>query len=263
MEDGFRKNDYIAAYLRKFEAQEEEVEKKERIEIVNTERLLSMVFVTSVVPMHPSTEMMEAVFATHMKQEPLLEMCEKIIVCDKPKITDKKAMYKKGRVSEEEAANYAKYVDSLEKFCAEGKWPFVKTKVVRMEMFGGFGMSLKRGLELLKTPYAMIIQHDRCLKASFDVEDLLLTFENSPQINYIGLASNSTCGSHKKYIGFGIKCHKIETEKKRTLAAIPFWFDSTHIARVPFYLDFIYGWHCMPGRFSLREKKKNNSFSFS
>ena len=29
--------------------------------------------------------------------------------------------------------------------------------------------------------------------------------------------------------------------------ALPFWFDSTHIAQVRHYVDFIFGWHCMPG----------------
>ena len=33
----------------------------------------------------------------------------------------------------------------------------------------------------------------------------------------------------------------------RTLVPLPFWYDATHVANVEFYLDFVFGWHVMPG----------------
>lgn len=33
----------------------------------------------------------------------------------------------------------------------------------------------------------------------------------------------------------------------RRLVALPFWYDSTHLASIDHYLNFVYGWHAMPG----------------
>ena len=46
--------------------------------------LLALVFVTSAVPSNPSTDLISEVVGSYLSKEPVLEQCEKIIVCDAP-----------------------------------------------------------------------------------------------------------------------------------------------------------------------------------
>jgi hypothetical protein len=142
-------NSYIEAQKRRIAeelAREDVVLSPSNLEI-NVEKMLGIVVVTSVLSVHPSTEMIEAVMATHQKKEPLLESCEKVIVCDKPKIAKPgKTKFKSGRVEPADVERYELYVKELERLCCDGKWPFSKCRVVVMEKYGGFGFSLKMGL---------------------------------------------------------------------------------------------------------------------
>ncbi len=118
-----------------------------------------------------------------------------------------------------------------------------------MSKYGGFGFSLKTGLQMIGKRYALVLQHDRILRCSFDVCDVLMTMEKRPRIKYIGLASNSSVGAEARYRTMGIPVHTgaLETQNGRKLCPLPFWYDSTHIARIDFYLDFVFGWHAFAG----------------
>jgi hypothetical protein len=156
---------------------------------------LGIIVVTSVLHLHPSTDLLKAVLATHLKNEPLLQLCEeKWIVADHCKLAKPdKTKFKSGQVQADHAERYEQYLVRLEELCASGDWPFDGFRVHRMPIYGGFGMSLKTGLELLRAPYALILQHDRVLKQAFGIEDVLVTMKRRPNlIRYIGLASNSS-----------------------------------------------------------------------
>ncbi len=218
---------------------------------VVVDQLLGIVLVTSVLPVHPSTEMVTAVMATHLKNEPALDACVKIVVCDRPKLAKPGCVkFKSGRVSVDDVARYDAYCDELVRLCDQGTWPWVKCVVHRMERYGGFGMCLKQGLSMLRMPFALVLQHDRLLKRAFDAHDVLLTMLRRPRVRYIGLASNSSVGSEARYRTMGIPVHKgaIATEgQHRKLSPLPFWYDSTHVASVQFYLDCVFGWHVFEG----------------
>jgi hypothetical protein len=245
---------HIAGHKRRLE---EELAKPDLVVDFDAARLvvadqLSVVLVTSVLPVHPSTAMLSAVLATHLKLEPALEECEKFIVCDRPKLVKAGAAVriKSGRVTPEDVARYDAYCEELERLCREGAWPWLRCVVVRMERYGGFGMSLKHGLGLLRTPYALVLQHDRILRQPIAVDDVLLTMLRRPKVRYVGLASNSSVGSEARYRTIGIQVHTgaLETERlKRRLLPLPFWYDATHIASVQFYLEFVFGWHVFEG----------------
>lgn len=114
---------------------------------IDVPAMLGIIVVTSVLSVHPSTDMIEAVMATHQKKEPLLEACEKIIVCDWPKIAKPgKTKFKSGRVTVEDVERYELYCAELERLCKGEKWPWTRCRVFRMPKYGGFGFSLKAGL---------------------------------------------------------------------------------------------------------------------
>lgn len=225
----------------------------EEILTVNVKSALGIIVVTSVLHMHPSVDLIVATVATHLKQEPLLAEChEKIIVADRPKVDAKgNNRYKSGRVaSEDDVRRYEEYLARLEEMIGRQEWPFAGFRLYRMPVFGGFGMSLKAGLEMLRAPYALVLQHDRILKRPFDVQDVLISMMRRPGlIRYVGLASNSSVNSIPRYrtMHIPVQTHVVESFGRRTLVPIPFWYDSSHIANVKFYLDFVFGWHVMPG----------------
>ncbi len=252
------KGDAVEAHIANHKRRlEEELARPDPVAEFDAARLvvsqqLAVVLVTSVLPVHPSTAMLAAVLATHLKLEPLLETCNKVIVCDRPKLVKPGAAVrvKSGRVTAEDVARYDAYCAALEELVRVGAWPWTRCAVVRMERYGGFGMCLKHGLGLLRTPYALVLQHDRILRQPIGVEDLLLTMLRRPRVRYIGLASNSSVGSEARYRTIGIPVHTgaLATELlQRRLLPLPFWYDATHIASVQFYLEFVFGWHVFEG----------------
>jgi hypothetical protein len=264
-----RIEDHIAVYLQKMEdilQQEERVLNDLPLSECSVESNLGVIIVTSVIVFHPSVELIKAVISTHLKLEPKLGNAkEKLIICDKPKLDEEKLKYKSGRVREGDVANYEEYVENLERLVEAKEWPFEGFRVVRMEKYSGFAMCLKRGLEMLTVPYALVLQHDRILKQSFDVEELLLTFKRRPdKFKYIGLASNSSKGAEMRYRSFHIpvETHVQKTARdERTLVALPFWYDSTHIGEVKFYLERVFGWWVMPGtQYNKPFRLKNGDF---
>ena len=112
------------------EMEKEEVFATEEIMGVNVKDLLGIVLVTSVLSIHPSTDMIEAVMATHVKKQPELEQCSKIVVCDTPKLAKNadKTKFKSGRVLPDDVARYEEYVKRLEQLCEVGKWPWTHVR---------------------------------------------------------------------------------------------------------------------------------------
>ncbi len=112
------------------EMEKEEVFATEEIVGVNVKDILGIVLVTSVLSIHPSTDMIEAVMATHVKKQPELEQCSKIVVCDTPKLAKNadKTKFKSGRVLPDDVARYEEYVKRLEQLCEVGKWPWTHVR---------------------------------------------------------------------------------------------------------------------------------------
>ena len=225
------------------------------VEEVQVGEDLGVVVVTSVLPLHPSCALLEAVLATHIRQEPLLRSCRlRLIVADCPKLAPSgRLRYKSGQVQPDDCRRYREYLDQVEELCRQGTWPFEGWRLVRMPVFGGFGLALKAGLQILadeKVPFCLVLQHDRILKRPFGVADILLTMKQRPEtFRYIGLASNSSRGALARYRTMKIPVQEklSSTANGRTLVPLPFWYDSTHVANVQFYLDFVFGWHSMEG----------------
>ena len=80
----------------------------------NPKHKLSIVLVTSAIPMHPKTDLVDLVIASLDLVSGVKE-CELIVVCDKMRIIepDKKINWKSGKISERSQSNYEEYIQNL------------------------------------------------------------------------------------------------------------------------------------------------------
>ena len=132
---------------------------------------MTVVITTSPVKSNPSTAMFERLM-DHFAHVPELRNCRKIIMCDGCKIGDKDK-FRAGKVTAEGAQRYAEYVANLRRLVAKGDGYFANSEVVALETRGGFGNAVKASLELVDTPYIMVVQHDRSFMTHFPVEKVL------------------------------------------------------------------------------------------
>lgn len=205
---------------------------------------LGVVVVTSPLPMHPTTLLIELTIATYLQRCPALERhaVPIVIVCDghRPRI-DEKSRFKRGAISEEEAARYEQYVAELRQLSARATWPLINCRVVAQTSRVGFAFCVKRGLEELGKPYALVVQHDRPISNTVDLDDLVATLDAHRDIRYINLATRSSLMVSRKHRV--LRLPDRQTVQGLRLAPTPFFYDSSHVVRVDWYLRVVYGWH--------------------
>lgn len=112
----------------------------------------------------------------------------------------------------------------------------------------GFTYAVKAALPEVKTNYVMVIQHDRDFCREFSLEKVINAMEVDTDIKMVSLMSTTT-------INHAMKQFNKELIKKETLKwaltpkydepgckLIPllFWYDSTHIASVKYYNEFVF-----------------------
>lgn len=197
---------------------------------------LTLIITTSIIPSNPSCDLIQDVLNSYLTHEPDLYSCEKIIVCDCPKLSNKKE-YKSGRSIQQEIDNYNQYIINLEQL------NLFNTSILKCKSYRGFAMAIKDALELVKTNYVMIIQHDRYLTTSFGVKTCLQILSSNENIEYIGLSTHKSIRhaeiTQSKY---NINLEPIIFNNIKLVPLI-FWYDSTHIASVSHYKEFVFKEH--------------------
>lgn len=157
---------------------------------------LSVVLTTSPAPSHPSTEMIEEVFASMATHAPELGECRKVIVCDgyteacastTPNIPTAR---KSRRLTAKGVAAYKEYVQAVINLCATCP-NFRNTSVLVLDELHGCGLAVMAGLAVWPdtTPYVLVAQHDRVLNAPLDIPVLLRAMMSARQLRYVGLMS--------------------------------------------------------------------------
>lgn len=239
--------------------------------------LLTLIVTTSVIPAHPSTRLIAEVLGSYVRNEPDLLDCKKIIVCDFPKLSvSGLTHYKSGKINRTDFQRYEEYIGELERLSAAGEYPFVNVEIFRLPRYRGFAMAVHEALAKVTTPFVMIIQHDRVLTREFRAAELLALMQAQPdQVKYIGLCSDTSSGHvHQVSSRYNMDvtgkmqilqptvpgAGGLEAFKKQLIANFPlplpqcrmlvpliFWYDSTHIASVSHYRDFVFGSHELVG----------------
>lgn len=115
-------------------------------------------------------------------------------------------------------------------------------KMIRCPERLGFGFALKRALTYVRTPYVIVVQHDRNFTRRVDVEAIVKAIEaNADWLQYVGLPTSTTL----RYQQFILSKYSIRVEPRGLgpgLDVVPLiqWYDSTHICATAHYRDFVY-----------------------
>lgn len=209
---------------------------------------LTVLITSSPTHTHPSTSLIDHVLETFQLIPSLVE-CRKIIICDGYRV-ESKVRYKKGRVTQDQADSYEEYKNNLKQHVNEKNPLYHNTEILELPERVGFGFALKEAIPSVTTKYLMIVQHDRSFIKSFDLEQVLESMENNPIMRCVLLPLASTYNYRKR---MDTKFHKKDILSNREITHnhnvfLPLcqFYDSTHIAHIDFYKEFIIGQKMIP-----------------
>mmetsp|Transcript_1394 Transcript_1394/g.1814 ORF Transcript_1394/g.1814 Transcript_1394/m.1814 type:complete len:304 (-) Transcript_1394:190-1101(-) len=196
---------------------------------------LSIILCTSPVRTNPSTLLIEETVGSVKYHAPASRKCRWYIVCDGYKIRQE-PKFRSGQVTVEAGEKYEAFLEKLQRLKL-GEY-------IRCPERLGFGFALKRALSFIKTPYVMVVQHDRNFVRDIDLEELVQEMEkNASWLFYLGLPTSTTLAlGYIEYVlskySIRIKSRQI-TPKLHVLPLIQ-WYDSTHICLTKHYTQFVY-----------------------
>jgi len=194
---------------------------------------LTVILCTSPVKSNPSTKLIEETYGSMCHYAPALKACRLIISCDGYKTRDK-AKYRSGQVTEEGGKNYEAFLEKL------GKLEL--GEIVRCQEREGFGFALKNALAHVKTPYVIVVQHDRNFVRAAPVVDVVKCLEaNDSWLKYV-LLPTTTVLHYPRYVQskYQLKLESRVTAFGFSLTPLLQWYDSTHVCSVAHYRTFVY-----------------------
>jgi len=199
---------------------------------------LTVVLTTSAVPSHPSTYLLDETLKS-MSHALGLSQCSLLIVCDGFKLcpADMESKCRAGIINPDLADRYEKYKQQLRERRRSGEF-----ELLELSERHGFGFAVRASLEQVRTPYMIVMQHDRSFLRDVNIEQLLDVMEQRPYINYLGMPTATTL--HHQYHVLSKYCIRIEPEIVRpglTITPLVQWYDSAHIARTDYYQNFVFG----------------------
>eukprot|EP00934_Nitzschia_sp_Nitz4_P006555 Nitzschia sp. Nitz4//scaffold62_size106224//63827//65719//NITZ4_004360-RA/size106224-processed-gene-0.33-mRNA-1//1//CDS//3329555868//6545//frame0 len=165
------------------------------------EEMLTIVVTTSPIKSNPSTELFERVFETffHGGNDFALR-CRKLIICDgcreknenvSKRHSNVKQAMRNGIVDSDQLRNYIAFKEALRMLCstAPPESPFATAEVEELDARHGYGFALRHALrECVKTPYVIVIQHDRTFMRSCPIAETVETMWRHANIKYVGIS---------------------------------------------------------------------------
>ena len=195
------------------------------------------VLVTSAVPSHPSTALIAHVLGSLKKFCFCGSSSRVIVVSDGYHAVDgekEKESYKKGKITFERAQAYESFRRNLDDSVAEKSPPFdIVASVVHLKSRRGFGGALLAGVELVKTPFCLVVQHDQLLVSHFPAFKCAKAMQVDASIKYIGAQSLTTLDYREKMI----KRYDIDIGEEKCAAGdlmltpLLLRYDKTHVCR--------------------------------
>mmetsp|Transcript_8558 Transcript_8558/g.18982 ORF Transcript_8558/g.18982 Transcript_8558/m.18982 type:complete len:759 (+) Transcript_8558:46-2322(+) len=208
---------------------------------------LTVILTTSPVGRHPSTDLIDEVLGS-MKLADGLVSCDMVVVCDGYRrengegVAYSEPKYRSGIVDAESAKNYEAYKAVLRKRMAGTTAPAIR--LLELESRHGFGFAVREALRLVRTPYVLVMQHDRPFTRRADIPRLLAAMEAAPsRFKYVGLPTSTTHGHQYHVLSkYGLRIEPV-TADARGLQMVPLiqWYDSAHLCEVEHYRSFVFG----------------------
>eukprot|EP00755_Sulcionema_specki_P033031 Sspe_Gene.20228::Locus_7424_Transcript_1_1_Confidence_1.000_Length_1495::g.20228::m.20228 len=217
---------------------------------------LTVVVTTSPVASNPSTQLFEALLST-FAVVPTLEDCPLVVMCDGYEVlgaeSKKKTLgYKRGVVTQEAAHAYEEYKTRLRSLLATRP----RTAVVALPSRHGFGWAVRTAIgKHVRTPFVMVIQHDRLFRCGFDLPGVLDVMARNPQYAVVYMKTPSMQDHDKKIQSrvhtpggqeWGDEGEPIEVAPSIFFTRCFAWLDTTHIARVDHLKRFVFGSRGLP-----------------
>ena len=197
---------------------------------------LTIIITTSPIKSHPSTYVLDQVIESFNLIDELND-CKKLIICDGYQIISNNK-YKSGKISQDVATNYEIYIESIID-------KYDNSEVIKRESRYGFAENVKYALELVKTEYVIIIQHDQIFLRNINFKDIIDMMTRHNNINYVNFISLQTVNYEAKLISRYNTFYE-EYKKKSDLCGLSiipllFWYDKPHICRTSYYKDYVFG----------------------
>eukprot|EP01064_Diplonema_japonicum_P037781 TRINITY_DN8965_c1_g7_i1.p1 TRINITY_DN8965_c1_g7~~TRINITY_DN8965_c1_g7_i1.p1 ORF type:complete len:429 (+),score=74.85 TRINITY_DN8965_c1_g7_i1:59-1288(+) len=212
------------------------------------EKQLTIVVTTSPTQSNPEVTLIDAVLSTFKVVEGL-DQCRLVVVCDGCDIANEttskeKLGFKRGVVTSSSHGAYEEYKENLKKILPEN------SVLVELTARNGFGWAVRTAIsQHVRTPYTMVIQHDRYFEKAFPLKEVLLTMGAAPSIYKVVYMMNSSLKNHMERIR--TRAPSVDwadpvlqpVRVSPTLGLTPClaWLDSTHIARTSHLVKFVFG----------------------
>ena len=197
---------------------------------------LTIIITTSPIRSHPSTYVLDKVIESFNLIDELND-CKKLIICDGYQIISNNK-YKSGKINQEVATNYEIYIESITD-------KYVNSEVIKRDKRYGFAENVRYALELVRTEYVIIIQHDQIFLRNINFKDIIHMMTRHHDINYINFISLQTINYETKLISRYNTFYE-EYKKESDLCGLSimpllFWYDKPHICRTSYYKDYVFG----------------------
>jgi hypothetical protein len=213
--------------------------------------LLTIIIITSPLPSHPATTVLEAVLDSHAKHCPVLLTCRKVVVFDGYKVGDNLRL-KKGNVTQAIASGYEEYKLKLKKilsrdalppppdklrFLIGGRRHFAElavqkshngqTTFIEPNKQIGCALAIRAALDQVDTPYVFVQQHDWAFCDWVPLQDMLTALEcasseiSTVPFNYITFNTRWTLNYSARQTSNDPALEKMEGCILRSLAEQP------------------------------------------
>jgi len=204
---------------------------------------VTVVLTTSPCEVHPSTRLIEEVFASLARFAGIGRKCRRIVVSDGVKVHTANR-YKSGQVTEEAQRVYAYYQSRLRHLCAPSSGSTLAgAELLILEKHHGFSHALRRGLMRVTTRYVLVAQHDRVFMAPAPLRESIDILDSEPDVSYLTFTTGSTVrhDSWVKQYNLGVVPRRVLARPGVELIPLIQFFDSMHVARTEWYIQRIFG----------------------
>ncbi|CAE7510035.1 unnamed protein product [Symbiodinium sp. CCMP2456] len=209
------------------------------------DELLTIVMVTSPVPSNPSTEMLEHVLSSCTTAGGF-NTCPTIVVSDGYRVASagQRPKPKAGRVAPDWEEPYEEFRHKLDNVDSTASSALSGVQHIRVLEHKGFAGCLHIALRQVRTPFVLVLQHDRPCLRPFDGAGLLAAMLGCSQLKYVGLPTKASL-ARTEPAHLASNWHLQPevwdaADGSFKLRPLCLWYDSAHICRLDHYRDFVF-----------------------
>eukprot|EP00962_Isochrysis_galbana_P016734 scaffold4799_cov115-Isochrysis_galbana.AAC.1 len=200
---------------------------------------LTIIVTTSPIGRHPCSAMLDWVIGSIHRHCHGTIRCRMFVVADGFRVVEagQPSRRKRGLVSESQARAYEVHKRAIRHLCASGTSPYHHAEFLDQPCHRGFSLGVCRALRLVRTPFVMVVQHDRPMVRDAPLLEILAAMTAHPSLEHVGFPTGSTVRyeltAMSKY-AIAVADSHVRHERLRFLPLLQF-LDSTHVARTTAY----------------------------